>query len=275
MPSTRQCCAALAVLSPVALILAVCLSAHITSSPSSRFRQKELRLFRSTQRIQLHTASAGAASVPARSVNAASVPARSVNASKLFGRLDKKCIPTPDAERATLLDFGTTPTPPHCHDDFCVGVERALAASTQCSLVLTVAHWPEQRGLLEAWTTAAAALRVPACALLSMSDGSTSDYLALEATGISIVPLPTLPAATTSTSPSSPGVLPRKWLAIAKLLAMRVSVLYTDVDGVLTHPPFALLANDSDVEVLSDAWDDEAAKGFIHGSDDPSMGWGR
>ena len=46
-------------------------------------------------------------------------------------------------------------------------------------------------------------------------------------------------------------------------------------DAVLAAAPFPLFANDSDVELLSEGWDDEAATGFIHGSDDPSMGWGR
>ena len=45
---------------------------------------------------------------------------------------------------------------------------------------------------------------------------------------------------------------------IARLLAQRIHLLFADVDAVLTHPPFAMLARDSDVEVLSEAWDDGA-----------------
>lgn len=189
--------------------------------------------------------------------------ARQINASVLAGTLDPKCAVTPDAERAALLGFLDEALPP-CADALCEALQRA-GGDTR-AVVVTVASWPAQSLLLEAFTTAAAALRVPTCVLVA-HDASVDpqQYMALEASGVALSPLPS----------NGGGVLAAKWRSIAAILARRTRVLYADVDAVLTHAPFALLANDSDVEVLTEAWDDEAARGFIHGSDDPSMGWGR
>ena len=197
---------------------------------------------------------------------------RRVNASVQLGELEPKCRPDPDNERAQLLSLlprvedGISPCLTADDALFCTAVRRALAGTTN-RLVLTIVRWPEQRSLIESFISAAAALRVPTCALvLSSVDEDFRAYAHLEAAGVTIVPLPGSPSA---------NILARKWSAITRVLSMHVAVLYADVDVVLTHPPFELLAHDSDVEVLSEAWEDEGARGFIFGSDDPSMGWGR
>ena len=192
---------------------------------------------------------------------------RTVNASAQRGKLDARCMPKPDVERKQLLSLISHVAPCGIEDALCTAVRRVLTGSNR-SLVLTVARWPEQAPALESWTAAVAALRVPAVALLAGDTDATESYAALEAGGVAIAPLPR-GAHPTST------VLSRKWVAITRILSLRVGVLYVDVDGLLAHPPFELLAYDSDIEVMSEGWDEEAARGFIHGSDDPSMGWGR
>lgn len=208
------------------------------------------------------------------------VYARRVNASALNGKVDPKCKPAPDSERRAHLDILKNP-PPSCDtdDQLCEAIatcpERLFgepAASRQ--LVVTVARWPEQRHFIETFTAAAAALQVPTCVLLvtgNVAAGAVGAEVRqqsdLETAGVVLVGM--------RSSAATPTPIALKWAALAALLTLHVAVLYADVDAVLTHPPFDLLAHDSDVEVASEAWDDEAARGFIHGSDDPSMGWGR
>ena len=55
-----------------------------------------------------------------------------------------------------------------------------------------------------------------------------------------------------------------KFRILAELLSVGVSVLLTDVDVVLTRDPFPALYRDSDVEGMTDGWDDESAYGHIH-----------
>ncbi|KXZ46748.1 hypothetical protein GPECTOR_41g713 [Gonium pectorale] len=53
------------------------------------------------------------------------------------------------------------------------------------------------------------------------------------------------------------------------------SVLLSDVDIAIFQNPFEHLYRDSDVEGMTDGFDEHTAYGSIEGFDDPSMGWGR
>lgn len=49
----------------------------------------------------------------------------------------------------------------------------------------------------------------------------------------------------------------------------------SDVDVVTVQDPTKFLYRDSDVEGMSDGFDDETNYGGIYGVDEPSMGWSR
>eukprot|EP00873_Tetraselmis_striata_P028570 jgi/Tetstr1/448834/TSEL_036060.t1 len=66
-----------------------------------------------------------------------------------------------------------------------------------------------------------------------------------------------------------------KFGIIHEFLELGWSVLLSDVDIVTLQDPFQHLYRDSDVEGMSDGFDDRTAYGFIDGIDDPSMGWSR
>ena len=55
-----------------------------------------------------------------------------------------------------------------------------------------------------------------------------------------------------------------KFRILAELLSVGVSVLLTDVDVVLTQDPFPALYRDTDVEGMTDGWDDDSAYGHLH-----------
>mmetsp|Transcript_6962 Transcript_6962/g.18932 ORF Transcript_6962/g.18932 Transcript_6962/m.18932 type:complete len:1036 (+) Transcript_6962:119-3226(+) len=67
-----------------------------------------------------------------------------------------------------------------------------------------------------------------------------------------------------------------RWAVIGALLADGVPVLSLTADLRLARSPLlGLLHGDSDVEVLSEGWDDLSAYGYDHVADDPPMGWSR
>ena len=196
------------------------------------------------------------------------------NASVLHGALEPTCSPlSTDPERAALLDYLLIPQCDARDEAMCAAVRRALAGAPTRQLVLTIARYPEQKELLDAFTTSVSSLRVPTLILLASTVGNGDEVRyanSLESQGLAAVSLAeALPRA------FDINLLAAKWSAMSRVLDLNASVLYTDVDTILTHPPFSLLHNDSDVEVLSEGWDEEGARGFIFGSDDPSMGWGR
>ncbi|KAG2497437.1 hypothetical protein HYH03_004592 [Edaphochlamys debaryana] len=53
------------------------------------------------------------------------------------------------------------------------------------------------------------------------------------------------------------------------------SILLSDVDIAIFQNPFEHLYRDSDIEGMTDGFDEATAYGSIEGFDDPSMGWGR
>lgn len=195
-----------------------------------------------------------------RALNLSSVPT-----SAAYGTLASQCALMPDAARRSYLRWVTAEA---AHDPgLALLVAPVLVAAADSRLlVVTVLASPEHEPLLKSWLEAVAALRLAA---LVFADGAPA-LQAAERAASHLAAVSALPG-----DPGSP-LLARKWDAVAQLLSLGgVGVLYADVDTLLLSPPSVWLHGDSDVEALSEAWDDEGARGFIFGSDDPSMGWGR
>ena len=66
-----------------------------------------------------------------------------------------------------------------------------------------------------------------------------------------------------------------KFRILHALVASGLSVLFTDLDVVFVQDPFAFLYRDSDVELMSNGYDDTSAYGYDHVADDPVMKWSR
>ncbi|MEW5305154.1 MAG: hypothetical protein WDW36_007715 [Sanguina aurantia] len=65
-----------------------------------------------------------------------------------------------------------------------------------------------------------------------------------------------------------------KFGILRRFVSLGYSVLLSDVDVCIFRNPFDNLYRDSDVEGMSDGFDERTAYGSIEGFDDPSMGWG-
>ncbi|KAK9817003.1 hypothetical protein WJX72_008113 [[Myrmecia] bisecta] len=66
-----------------------------------------------------------------------------------------------------------------------------------------------------------------------------------------------------------------KFRVLRSFLNLGYSVLLSDVDIVTLQDPFAHLHRDSDIEGMSDGWDNATAYGYNDVFDDASMGWAR
>ena len=66
-----------------------------------------------------------------------------------------------------------------------------------------------------------------------------------------------------------------KFGILKRFLDLGYSVLLSDVDIAILQDPFKFLYRDSDVEGMTDGFDERTAYGGIEGFDDPSMGWAR
>ena len=202
-----------------------------------------------------------------RALNLSSIPP-----SAAYGTLSPQCAQTPDAVRRSYLRWvkaeAADPALALLVGPVLIAASQASAGSAAADarlLVVTVLASVEHQPLLQSWIEAVAALRLAA---LVYADGDpalrSAERVASRLAAVSALP-----------GDSSLPLLARKWEALANLLSLGVGVLYADVDTLLLSPPSAWLHGDSDVEALTEAWDDEGARGFIFGSDDPSMGWGR
>ena len=124
------------------------------------------------------------------------------------------------------------------------------------AVVLTAAAAGEEEQP-RAFAATAAALRVPALALVAPAVAATA------------AELPIVSVAVGAPNVAGPSGAHRR--------ARRggVGVLFAEVGAVLAAPPFAALHGDSDFEAATTAWETEDAWGHVMGSDDPSMGWSR
>jgi hypothetical protein len=66
-----------------------------------------------------------------------------------------------------------------------------------------------------------------------------------------------------------------KFAILKRFMKLGYSVLLSDVDIVTLRNPFNELVRDSDVECMSDGFDDQTAYGWDDVYDDPAMGWSR
>eukprot|EP00899_Mesostigma_viride_P005546 jgi/Mesvir1/14993/Mv14652-RA.1 len=66
-----------------------------------------------------------------------------------------------------------------------------------------------------------------------------------------------------------------KYAILREFLLLGYDVLLSDVDIVVISNPFPYLVGDSDVEGLSDGFDDKTSYGYGDWIDDPKMGWSR
>lgn len=66
-----------------------------------------------------------------------------------------------------------------------------------------------------------------------------------------------------------------KFGILKRFLELGWSVLLSDVDIAIFQNPFKHLYRDSDIEGMTDGFDEHTAYGSIEGFDDPTMGWGR
>jgi arabinosyltransferase len=66
-----------------------------------------------------------------------------------------------------------------------------------------------------------------------------------------------------------------KFQILQEFLQLGYSVLLSDVDILTIQNPFKFLSRDSDIEGMSDGWDEAKSYGYNDVFDSPEMGWSR
>jgi hypothetical protein len=205
-------------------------------------------------------------------------------ASLQVGSLPRECSTEPDADRRALLRM--------------IGGGRCVAGRSLCSAlrralllvpslsthqrarprVVLTSFVGGQEAMLDTLAASASALRLPLIALaLDTSAAAASSARSAQLPPVAVADL-SRPDALPATSfipgearegagsalplPSAgSAVLSTKWRAVAALLASGAVVLYADVDSILGADPFEVAHGDSDLEVMSEAWEADSARG--------------
>lgn len=221
------------------------------------------------------------ARVPAVGVNMSAplMPVTSVPASAQHGRLSSGCQAYTDPKRQQLLHMLPAAIPaadggrPGCLQAtlVCEALRHAFlavgGAKRKRRQVVVTAAAHAQVGMLRIFTQATAALRLPTL-VLAMDEDAFAAARTTTATAL-LVP------AGGGRGRDEQTALHRKWAALAEILEAGAALLWADVDAVIAADPFPFIAADSDVEALSEGWEEPFLRGFVMGSDDPSMGWSR
>ena len=204
--------------------------------------------------------------------------------SALTGKLARECEAQPDVERKGMLRFigGGRCVAGRA---LCNALRRALAfvpsLTTQQrarpKIVVTTFVGGQER-MLDSLAMSAAALGVPLIALaLDAAGAQAAPTRGESAVPVSVADLSSAGAlphnsfipgeargdgqGTGVAAPFSNSPLVTKWRALAGLLASGAAVMYADVDAVLAADPFTVVFGDSDFEVLSEAWEEDSARG--------------
>ena len=211
------------------------------------------------------------------SVGAPSRRATDVAQSAAHGSLPPRCVrPEPDADRRKLLRFVPARTsaaadadgaPASCSTPLCAALGHALRSVPRHSLpnVLMTSAVRGQEAMLATFAEAAAALRVP-LVVIAMDEAAFAAAKASTAASV---------LARAGDGAGGDSTLARKWAAIAEALEAGVGLMWADVDAVVASQPFDSLHADADFEGLSEGWEESFTRGYVMGSDDPSMGWSR
>jgi len=163
------------------------------------------------------------------------------------------------------------------------GLQSAHSKSDLLHLLQTVAPSKEvmiaisdynlvREGMLNTWISCVQKVGVPNYLVVGLDE---EIYTHLKRIGVPVYFKNKQIAQAQQGTGSNHAISALKFGIIHEFLELGWSVLLSDVDVVTLQDPFKHLYRDSDVEGMSDGFDERTAYGFIDGHDDPSMGWAR
>lgn len=148
---------------------------------------------------------------------------------------------------------------------------KAAGAPSRELILTVVSESPVEVHALPAMATAAT--RVGLSGRVVVAPLGCRGKTVAQASGLHVYDGPALAAP--GSGPEGVGALAARWAVTAAFLSTGTAVLLLSPAVVLVADPLALFARDSDIEAMSSGWAEPEVYGYVHGTDDPSMGWSR
>jgi len=149
---------------------------------------------------------------------------------------------------------------------------KSVAINNEVMVAVSNINYARPGGMLDLWMKGTKEAGVKNAMVVALDDETKSN---VEAFGLPAWRLDLEIPESQKNSGSNHAVSALKFRILKPFLQLGYSVLLSDVDIVTIQNPFDHLVRDSDVESMSDGWDDGTAYGYNDVKDDPSMGWAR
>ena len=149
---------------------------------------------------------------------------------------------------------------------------RKVAVNNEVLVAVSNKNYAWPGGMLELWMKGTKRAGVKNAMVVALDDDTKTN---VEKFGLPSHRLDMAIPESQKNSGSNHAVSALKFRILRPFLELGYGVLLSDVDIVTLANPFDNLVRDSDVESLSDGWDDATAYGYNDVADDPSMGWAR
>ncbi|GAB4813747.1 hypothetical protein N2152v2_000793 [Parachlorella kessleri] len=149
---------------------------------------------------------------------------------------------------------------------------RRVAVNNEVVLAVSNKNLAWPGGMLESWVANVRRAGIRNALVLALDDETKAamDKQAFPAFRMD-VPIPE----TQKDAGSNHAVSALKFRILTHFVDLGYSVFLSDVDVIFLQNPFNFLKRDSDIEGMSDGWDNGTAYGYNDVADDPAMGWGR
>jgi hypothetical protein len=149
---------------------------------------------------------------------------------------------------------------------------KKVAINNEVLVAVSNANYAWPGGMLELWMKSVKRAGVKNAMVVALDEDTKTN---VEKFGFPAFRLDMAIPDSQKKSGSNHAVSALKFRILKPFLELGYSVLLSDVDIVTLDNPFKHLIRDSDVESLSDGWNEDTAYGYNDVADDPSMGWAR
>lgn len=147
-----------------------------------------------------------------------------------------------------------------------------VAVNNEVLVAISNRNYAGQGSMLATWIECVQRVGVGNAMVVALDD-DTQAYM--ESTGLASVRFSMKISESQKHVGENHAVSGLKFKILRRFLELGFAVFLSDVDIVTLQNPFNYLVRDSDVESMSDGWDNATAYGYNDVKDDPAMGWAR
>lgn len=157
-------------------------------------------------------------------------------------------------------------------DPALAAVLRAVAKNNEILVAVSNINYAWPGGMLSCWIENVRRAGVTNAMVVALDEGTKTN---VEAVGFPVYRMELEIPDSQKNVGSNHAVSALKFRILTHFVRLGYAVFLSDVDIVTLQNPFHHLVRDSDVESMTDGWDQGTAYGYNDVADDPSMGWAR